>query len=135
MPRERKTEHPHVVKTEGIVGGRPRIKGTRISVELIARFFKDGVSPQEILDTYPHLKAAAVYDATASDRCTGCPSDSDKALSTCFPVCVVSLSAILPAPMPLAGAAVGAYSPAAVPIGVGHSGPPEPYPPKPVLSI
>ena len=63
MPKERKTEHPHIVRTDGIVGGRPRIKGTRISVELIARFFKDGTTPQEILDTYPHLKAAAVYDA------------------------------------------------------------------------
>jgi len=63
MAISRKTEHPHIVKTEGVVGGRPRIKGTRISVELVARYFKMGESPDDIILMYPHLKPAAVYDA------------------------------------------------------------------------
>lgn len=63
MAISRKTEHPHIVRTEGIVGGRPRIGGTRISVELIARYFKMGESPDDIILMYPNLKPAAVYDA------------------------------------------------------------------------
>lgn len=63
MVRDKKTEHPHIVKTEGVVGGRPRIKDTRISVELIARYFKMGESPDDIFLMYPHLKPAAIYDA------------------------------------------------------------------------
>ena len=60
---EVKTEHPYVTKVEGICGGRPIIKGTRITVWLVANLFKQGCSPEEILTTYPHLTPAAVYDA------------------------------------------------------------------------
>ena len=63
MPATRKTKHPHIVRTEGVVGGRTRIKDARISVELIARFFKMGESPDDILLMYPHLNPAAIYDA------------------------------------------------------------------------
>src|SRR5581483_2698760 len=38
VAKEVRTEHPHIVMTEGYCGGRPRIEGTRISVEFIARF-------------------------------------------------------------------------------------------------
>ena len=57
------TDHPHIVKIEGIRGGRPVIKGTAITVDLIAFFFKAGESVDEILIYYPHLKAFQVYDA------------------------------------------------------------------------
>jgi uncharacterized protein (DUF433 family) len=60
-----RTDHPHIVMTEGYCGGRPRIKGTRISVEFIARFLKSGTDPLEIAATYPHLTLAAVYDAAS----------------------------------------------------------------------
>lgn len=63
MQKLQKTEHPHIVKVPGIAGGRPTIAGTRIRVELIARFLKDRVGPNEILAMYPHLTPAAVYDA------------------------------------------------------------------------
>ena len=58
-----KTEHPHIVKVPGVVGGRPVIRGTRISVDFIARFLHSGVGPAEILEMYPHLTPAGVYDA------------------------------------------------------------------------
>ncbi len=58
-----KTEHPHIVKVPGICGGRPTIKGTRISIDLIARFLKGGSDASDILDTYPHLTPAGVHDA------------------------------------------------------------------------
>lgn len=36
--------------------GKPVIKGTRITVELVLRLLAQGVTPEEILKTYPHLK-------------------------------------------------------------------------------
>jgi uncharacterized protein (DUF433 family) len=57
------TEHPYVVRVAGVCGGRPIIKGTRISVGHIAQLYKAGDTIEEILEAYPHLKAAAVYDA------------------------------------------------------------------------
>lgn len=58
-----KTEHPHVVKVPGVAGGQPVIAGTRISVFFIARLFRAGEEPDEIIASFPHLSAAAVYDA------------------------------------------------------------------------
>ncbi len=63
MSTTMQTEHPHVVKVPGVCGGRPTIKGTRIAIDLIARFVKGGTDAAGILDTYPHLTPAAVYDA------------------------------------------------------------------------
>jgi uncharacterized protein (DUF433 family) len=57
------TEHPYIVRVEGICGGRPTIKGTRLSVQHIAQMYKAGDTVEEILQAHPHLKAAAVYDA------------------------------------------------------------------------
>lgn len=63
MATEVKTEHPHIVRKEGVRGGRPVIKGSRILVSLIATYYKMGESPDDILRLYPHLAPAAVYDA------------------------------------------------------------------------
>lgn len=57
------TEHPYIVRLEGVCGGRPIIKGTRVSVRHIAQLYKAGDSVEEILQAHPHLSAAAVYDA------------------------------------------------------------------------
>jgi len=57
------TDHPHIVKREGVRGGRPVIRGTGITVELIASFFKAGESVEGILLYYPQLKSAQLYDA------------------------------------------------------------------------
>lgn len=65
MPEDEKTDHPWIVKTPGTVGGRPRIKGTRIAVKLVAGFFKMGETPDDILIMYPHLTLASIYDAVA----------------------------------------------------------------------
>lgn len=63
MATEVKTEHPHIVRQEGIRGGRPCIMGTSITVMLIAKYYKMGCNPDEIMGLYPHLSAASVYDA------------------------------------------------------------------------
>ncbi|MEN0050864.1 MAG: DUF433 domain-containing protein [Bacteroidota bacterium] len=46
--------------------GKPKIKGTRITVELILRKLADGYNLQEILDIYPHLTADAVLASVAN---------------------------------------------------------------------
>ena len=63
MTTELSTEHPHIVRVPGVLGGEPLITGTRIGVALIARLLQAGEEPSEIIATYPHLAPAAVYDA------------------------------------------------------------------------
>lgn len=58
-----KTEHPHIVKVPGVRGGQPIISGTRIPVWLIAANWEEGCTPQEILEHYPQLAPAQLYDA------------------------------------------------------------------------
>jgi len=57
------TDHPHIFKIEGVRDGRPIIRGTGVTVDLIATFFKAGESVEDILLYYPQLKSAEVYDA------------------------------------------------------------------------
>jgi uncharacterized protein (DUF433 family) len=58
-----RTEHPHVVRVDGVAGGQPVIAGSRISVSFVARLLRAGADPSEIIAMYPHLAPAAVYDA------------------------------------------------------------------------
>jgi uncharacterized protein (DUF433 family) len=46
-----------------ILGGKPCIKGTRLSVEFILELFASGATYQEILNTYPQLTAEAIEEA------------------------------------------------------------------------
>ncbi len=57
------TEHPHIVRVPGIEGGRPHVRGTGLSVELLAGFYRLGATPDELLLAYPQLSAAGLYDA------------------------------------------------------------------------
>ena len=57
------TEHPHIVRVEGVCGGRPIIAGTRISVRTIVERVRLGDSPEQIVENYPPLTLAQVYDA------------------------------------------------------------------------
>ena len=52
-----------VTQTQGICGGRPRIAGTRTTVQNIAIDFNAGMSPEEIILQRPHLKTEQVYAA------------------------------------------------------------------------
>ncbi len=63
MAIETRTEHPHIVRAEGVAGGQPVIVGTRISVAFIARLLQVGETAEDIIASYPHLAPAAVYDA------------------------------------------------------------------------
>lgn len=43
-----------------ILGGKPVIKGTRLSVEFILELLSSGVPEGEILEDYPHLTKTAI---------------------------------------------------------------------------
>lgn len=47
-----------------ILGGKPVIKGTRISVELILELLGSGASRDEIVEKYPQLTAEDIRQAT-----------------------------------------------------------------------
>ncbi len=45
--------------------GKPKIKGTRITVELILRKIADGYSFEELLEMYPHLNRESILASVA----------------------------------------------------------------------
>ncbi len=57
------TEHPYIVRVPGIACGEPIIKGTRVPVRAIVLHYKAGETLDEILEAYPHVPPAAVFDA------------------------------------------------------------------------
>ncbi|PTS87603.1 antitoxin [Sphingomonas sp. HMWF008] len=58
----------HIHSDPGILGGKPVVRGTRISVELILEYFEDGGTVADILDAYPHVTEADVRAAIAFAR-------------------------------------------------------------------
>lgn len=57
------TDHPHIVRTEGVCGGSPRLRGTRLAVWGIAELFRRGEPAEEISALYDHVDPAAIRDA------------------------------------------------------------------------
>jgi uncharacterized protein (DUF433 family) len=55
--------HAYITRDPKISGGEPIIKGTRISVRLIAEFENSGKSVDDIVAMYPHLNHAQVHDS------------------------------------------------------------------------
>ena len=55
--RERITCDPKIMQ------GKPIIKGTRITVELILKKLSEGATIDEILESYPHIKREDIYAA------------------------------------------------------------------------
>lgn len=53
----------HIVINPEILGGKPIIKGTRISVELILKLLSSGMSIDGIIGDYPHLKKEDILAA------------------------------------------------------------------------
>jgi uncharacterized protein (DUF433 family) len=59
-----RTEHAHVVRIEGVHGGRPMIRGAGVSVQAIIEQTRLGRSPAQIVEDYDGvLSLAQVYDA------------------------------------------------------------------------
>lgn len=54
-----------IVRSPQVLGNRPRIAGTRISVQQIATLHKQGVGIADIITDYDSLNLAQVYAALA----------------------------------------------------------------------
>jgi uncharacterized protein (DUF433 family) len=56
-------DFPHIVADFKVLGGKPCIKGTRISVEFILEVVASGATIQSITEAYPQLSPQAVEEA------------------------------------------------------------------------
>lgn len=54
-----------IVSNPAILGGKPIVRGTRISVALILEWVASGATRDDILRKHPHLSAADVEQALA----------------------------------------------------------------------
>jgi len=52
-----------IISRLSILGGKPVIRGTRISVSLILNLIAHGMPADEIVEEYPHLKKEDVFAA------------------------------------------------------------------------
>jgi uncharacterized protein (DUF433 family) len=63
--KERKvirTEHPHIVRVQGVCGGLETVKGRRVPVWAIANYWRMGMRPEEIAQELS-LPLSHVFDA------------------------------------------------------------------------
>ena len=56
-------KYPLIVSDLAILGGKPCIKGTRISVQLILEWLATGASIQDIVIKHPHISIEAIQQA------------------------------------------------------------------------
>jgi uncharacterized protein (DUF433 family) len=57
------TSSRYVTSNPEILGGEPIIIGTRTSIRAIVGLWRLGIMPEEILNHFPHLTLAQVFDA------------------------------------------------------------------------
>ena len=58
----------HVTRNPAVLGGKPIIRGTRISVSLIVDWVESGVPVSHILEDYPNLTSEDIEAALAYGR-------------------------------------------------------------------
>jgi uncharacterized protein (DUF433 family) len=52
-----------IEQTPGVCGGRPCVAGTRVSVHRVARYYRLGYSPEEIVSLLNSLSLPQIYAA------------------------------------------------------------------------
>ncbi len=55
-----KQDYKWIVINSNLLGGKPTVRGTRISVALILQCLSEGMSPQEIANDYPGFPSESV---------------------------------------------------------------------------
>ena len=55
----------HIDRNPAVIGGKPKIAGTRIGVELVLERLGDGWTVGQLLAAYPHLTAAQIHACKA----------------------------------------------------------------------
>ena len=58
----------HIHSDPDIMFGKPVVRGSRITVELILEYLEDGATVPQILEAYPHITDADVRAAVAFAR-------------------------------------------------------------------
>ena len=65
-PSNARVIHPHVASDATVCGGSPIILGTRFPVRSVVHYvLRLGLTPEELVERFPHLTLAHVYDALA----------------------------------------------------------------------
>lgn len=54
---------PRITRTPGVMGGKPCIKGSRMTVGMIVSQIGDGATIEELMDDFPELKRADILEA------------------------------------------------------------------------
>ena len=58
------TEHPHIIRVQGLHSGRPIVREKSVTVQTIVALFRQNLSPEQIVEDYDGvLTLAEVYDA------------------------------------------------------------------------
>jgi len=55
----------NICSDPAVMLGKPTIRGTRITVELVLRKLAEGATIEELLDAYPQLSADSIHAAIA----------------------------------------------------------------------
>jgi uncharacterized protein (DUF433 family) len=55
--------HPYITSKKGVCGGRSIVRGTRIPVWSLIQWYKQGMTIEDVMREFPHLKPAQVHDA------------------------------------------------------------------------
>ena len=50
----------YIVSTPDVIGGKPRVDGTRLGVAFLLGLFAAGWTQEEVLENYPHLTEEAL---------------------------------------------------------------------------
>ena len=58
-------DHPRITQIPGVMGGKPCIKGTRITVEVLIDHLSAGETVAELLEGYPDITEGDVRAALA----------------------------------------------------------------------
>ena len=53
----------YITSDPAVLGGKPCVKGTRISVEFILELYSSGATIDDILSAYPQLTAKGIQEA------------------------------------------------------------------------
>lgn len=62
-PRSAVTSFKRITRTPGVMGGKPCIKGSRMTVGMIVSQLGDGATIEELMDDFPELKRADILEA------------------------------------------------------------------------
>ncbi|MDT0631131.1 DUF433 domain-containing protein [Rubrivirga sp. S365] len=67
--------HDYIDSDPNVIGGKPRVKGTRMGVAFLLELFAVGWTQEQVLENYPHLTVedlravfAFAHDAAADTR-------------------------------------------------------------------